>query len=126
MAEYVSGNQKIVSLHCQNKTEAYAYVARVLTEHKYLSLSKPNKGIIRAYLESIIGYDRSHLARLIKQFKQSGRIVPAVRTQPTFTGTYTREDIAELARIDDIFEGLSGPATIPLVTQISALLLPSP
>lgn len=111
MAEYVSGNTNVVNLRCQNKTEAYAYVARILTEHKYLALSKPNKGIVRAYLESIVGYDRSHLARLIKQFKDSGRIVPALRTQPAFTGIYTRQDIAELARIDDLLEGLSGPAT---------------
>lgn len=111
MADFVSGNSEAVRLHCQNKTEAYVYVQRVLIEHKYLGLGKPDKGTVRAYLEIVVGYDRSQLARLIKQYKDTGRIVPAIRTQPTFTGIYTPEDIAELARIDDLLEGLSGPAT---------------
>jgi hypothetical protein len=111
MADFVSGNSEAVRLHCQNKTEAYVYVQRVLIEHKYLGLGKPDKGTVRAYLEIVVGYDRSQLARLIKQYTDTGRIVPAIRTQPTFTGIYTPEDIAELARIDDLLEGLSGPAT---------------
>jgi transposase InsO family protein len=111
MADFVSGNHDVVRLRCQHKTEAYAFIARVLTEHQYLSLTKPAKGVIRLYLETVVGYDRSHIARLIKQYRASGRIAPARRTQPTFKGVYTATDIAELARIDDLLDGLSGPAT---------------
>jgi hypothetical protein len=111
MADFVSGNHDVVRLRCQNKTEAYAYIARVLVEHHYPGLGKSEKGIVRAYLQIVVGYDRSHVARLITQYRDSGRIVPAGRTQPTFTGIYTREDIAELARIDDLLDGLSGPST---------------
>jgi transposase InsO family protein len=111
MADFVSGNHDAVSLRCQNKTEAYAYIARVLTEHKYLGLGRHEKGIIRAYLRIVVGYNRSHMARLIKQFKNSGRVTPTKRTQPTFRGVYTATDVAELARIDDLLDGLSGPAT---------------
>lgn len=116
MKEYVSGSSA-VRLRCQNKAEAYAYTQAVLVGHKYQLLSKPDKGTVRAYLQAVPGYSRAQLARLIKLYLNSGKIRPAVRTQPTFTGKYTKTDIAELARIDDLLETLSGPATCDILKR---------
>jgi len=110
MAAYVSG-AKAVRLRCRDKTEAYGYIQRVLIAHRYLRLKKPAKNTLRRYVMAVTGYSKAQLDRLIGRYVAYGRITPAVRTQPTFKGIYTREDMAELARIDDLFEGLSGPAT---------------
>ncbi|MGH7240230.1 MAG: integrase [Candidatus Saccharimonadales bacterium] len=116
MADYVSGSSAI-SLRCQDRKEAYGYIQRVAVEHGYLKLSKKHKGALRDYLAAVTGYSQSQLSRLLGQYKASGTITLAVRTQPTFSGIYTREDIAELARIDDLLEGLSGPATVNVLKR---------
>lgn len=110
MAQYVSGHN-IVKLSCQNKTEAYAFLEQVLVKHSYTTLTKPDKSIVKAYLSQITGYSRAQLTRLLHQYVLSGHLALSPRTQPIFRGIYTRTDIVELARIDDLLDGLSGPAT---------------
>ena len=110
MADYVSGDNTL-KLCCQNKREAYDYIAKVLITHTYISLNKPDKSLVRKFLISVTGYSKPQLDRLLSQYKHSGCITLAKRTQPTFQGIYTRADIVELARIDDLLDGMSGPAT---------------
>jgi len=116
MAEYVSGS-KAVSLHCQDKQEAYNYIKRVLVTYSYINLKKPDKSTCRKYLMVITGYSKAQMDRLIGQYISSGEIVSAVRTQPTFAGKYLPEDIIELARIDEIHEDLSGPSTVRILNR---------
>jgi len=110
MVDYVSGSAA-VRLRCQDRQEAYDYIKRVLVRHSYITLKKPAKSTLRRYLMSVTGYSKAQLDRLISQYVERGTVTLSVRTQPTFKGIYTREDVAELARIDDLHEGLSGPAT---------------
>lgn len=116
MKEYVSGSS-VVRLCCQDKLEGYAYITNVLVSHKYRVLSKPDKGIVRAFLGAVTGYKKAQITRLIAQYVESGRIVLAARSQPTFSGIYTRVDIVELARIDDLHDGLSGPAICQILKR---------
>ncbi|GAC1503704.1 MAG: hypothetical protein NVS1B10_08820 [Candidatus Saccharimonadales bacterium] len=109
MAEYVIGSNT-VSLHCQDRNEAYNYIKRVLVAHNYITLKKPAKSTVRKYLLAITGYSKAQIDRLTGQYISSGEIALAPRTQPTFVGKYLPEDIAELARIDELHEDLSGPA----------------
>lgn len=116
MEAFVTGSQ-VLSWRCQDKTEAYRYIARVLRKLKYAQLTKPQKGTVRHYLMAVTGYQRAQLARLIAQYGKTGRLVPAARSQPHFVSKYTAEDIAELARIDDIHHGLSGPAMVHVLQR---------
>ncbi len=116
MADYVRGNS-CVRLRCLDRKEAYGYIRRVLTRLRYALLAKPDKGTVRAYLISVTGYSDAQLDRLIGQYKTTGHIVPAKRTQPTFQGIYAKTDITELARIDDAHEGLSGPAMVNILSR---------
>ena len=109
MADYVSGDNTL-KLCCQNKLEAYGYITKVLVTHRYISLRKPNKSLVRAYLMGVTGYSKPQTDRLIKQYVYTGNISPAKRTQPTFTGIYTREDISTLASFDETYERMSGQA----------------
>ena len=110
MADFVSGANTL-ELCSQDKKEAYGYITKVLITHQYISLKKPAKSLVRCYLMAVTGYSKAQLDRLIGQYVSNGKVTLAVRTQPTFSGIYTRADIVELARIDDLLDGLSGPAT---------------
>jgi hypothetical protein len=116
MEEYVSGSNA-VSLRCQDKKEAYAYVEQVAVAVSYIKLRKKDRGIVRDYLRSVTGYSKAQLTRLLGQYRANGHVVLKDRTQPTFKGIYTAADIAELARIDDLFGGLSGPATCNILKR---------
>jgi transposase InsO family protein len=109
MADFV--RSEAVQLKCATREEAYGYIERVIKQHYYATLKKPDKGIVRAYLIITTGYGDAQLDRLLGRYKAYGAITAARRSQPTFTGIYTRKDIAELARIDDLLDGLSGSAT---------------
>jgi len=116
MADYVIGSNA-VSLHCQDKTEAYEYIKRILVTHKYITLKKPAKSILRQYLMAVTGYSKAQTDRLIGQYVSNGNIIPVPRTQPTFAGKYLAEDIIELARIDEAHEDLSGPAIVSILKR---------
>ena len=120
MADYVSGSTA-VRLCCLDKKEAYNYIERVAVAHEYLQLRKRDKGTVRGYLRAVTGYSDAQLTRLLSQYRAKGHIAAAKRTQPTFKGIYTAADIAELARIDDLFEGLSGPATVNILKRECSL-----
>ena len=109
MADYVSGDNTL-KLCCQNKLEAYGYIAKVLVTHKYISLKKPDKTAVKQYLMAVSGYSLAQIERLISRYVRTGKITLAERTQPTFQGIYAKEDIAILARLDEVYERMSGPA----------------
>ena len=87
MADFVSGTIAI-DLHCSDSHEAYNYIERILTIHKYFKLTRRDKGIVRAYLVQVTGFGSAQITRLIRQHKRSGHIAKVSRTQPTFAGKY--------------------------------------
>lgn len=109
MADFVMGSQAL-TWQCSDRAEAYDYITKVLRRQDYAKRSKPHKGIIRTYLMQVTGYSRAQLARLLAGYLSTGEIVPLCRSQPHFQATYTTDDRIELARIDDLHHGLSGPA----------------
>lgn len=116
MSDFVSSSQAL-SWHCKSSQEAYIYVSRVLVHHSYHTLSKCNKGIVKGYLSQVTGYSRAQITRLITSHTSTGKITARPRTQPTFSGVYTKEDIAELARIDELHEYLNGAATVKILKR---------
>ena len=113
MAMYVSANE-VVRLTSQDRQEAYDYIRRVLATHSYSGLRRPDKTTIRQYLMLVTGYSKAQIDRLIGQYVVHRQITTAERTQAKFPSKYTVEDIAELARIDQANEQLSGPATLAI------------
>lgn len=115
MEDIVNGSA--IDLHCPNRQEAYGYIERVLVEHSYSKLKRPEKGTVRAYLAHVTGFSPATLSRLLLQHKNTGHIALAPRTQPTFVGKYLAEDIVELARIDECHADLSGPAMVRILQR---------
>ena len=111
MADFVSGSS-VLDFSVQDKTEAYGYIERVIVGLDYRKLTKPAKGIVKAFLAKVTGLSRAQLTRLIKRQRVSGKIMKATRTQPTFANRYTHEDISIIAKLDELYERMSGQAMV--------------
>ena len=81
-------------------------------------LTKPDKGLLRCYLERTTGLSQSQLTRLIQRYLAEGQL--ADRRQGAakpFRRKYTRADIELLAEADELHGTLSGPATLALLER---------
>ena len=108
----IDGNQR-VDFQIADRESAYDFIRRTLVRFHYLGLSKPDRGVIRRYLAKMTGLSRAQLTRLIRQYRDAGRIVDRRGKAPAkpFRRRYTAADIRRLAEVDATLGVMSGPAT---------------
>ncbi len=96
----------------QSREESYPWICDSLRQLRYGALSKADRGVVKAYLEKVSGLSRAQITRLIRQYRDSGRIRDR-RGRPAnaFCRRYTPEDVALLVETDTLHGNLSGPAT---------------
>lgn len=92
------------------KEAVYEWMTDLLVRLRYAFLTKKEKGVVRTYLHLYSGYTMSHVDTLIGQYRKTGKIKRAQRTQPTFERTYTRNDIALLADVANAYNHQNGKA----------------
>ena len=68
------GGVAVIEITIPSKTEGYHWIQKTLVRFQYLTLGKADRGLIRRYLQQISGYSRAQIARLIKQYRKTGRI----------------------------------------------------
>lgn len=107
---FIEGNQT-VEFKGLNAREKYHWIEEVLKRFRYAKLQKEGKGLIKSYLLKVTGYSRAQLTRLIKLYLQSGKVQPAKYQRHCFPQKYSAEDVALLAKTDELHGWLSGPAT---------------
>jgi hypothetical protein len=107
---FIEGNQK-VEFKGLNAREKYHWIEEVLKRFRYPKLHKEGKGLIKSYLLKVTGYSRAQLTRLIGLYQQYGKIQPAQYQRHRFPQKYNAEDVALLAKTDELHGWLSGPAT---------------
>jgi hypothetical protein len=107
---FIKGNQKI-EFRGLNTCEKYNWIDEVLTRFRYPKLQKEGKGLIKSYILKVTGYSRAQLTRLIRLYLQSGKVQPATYQRHRFPQKYSAEDVALLAKTDELHGWLSGPAT---------------
>ena len=94
-----------------SRAEIYGWVERLLCHHGYTTQPRRAKGLLRRYVERMMGLSRAQTTRLIGSYLKTGR----VRSRPAgghrFKRRYTSADVALLARVDQAHDHLSGPAT---------------
>ena len=93
------------------KEEKYTWVEETLKRYEYLRLTKKEKGIVRAYMTKLTGLSSSQLTRLIYAYRWTAEVKSTTYRRHRFPTRYMPEDICLLARVDEINERLSGPAT---------------
>ena len=107
---FIEGSQEI-EFRGLNAREKYNWIEEVLKRFRYPKLQKEGKGLIKNYLLKVTGYSRAQLTRLIGIYQQSGQIQPAKYRRHRFPQKYNAEDVALLAKTDELHGWLSGPAT---------------
>jgi hypothetical protein len=95
-----------------DKEEAYTWINQVLGRFRYFRESKKHRSVIKDYIRGMTGYSDAQVDRLIARKKQTGRVRPKERTQPTFPKVYTADDIALLLEVDNAEQRRTGGAVL--------------
>jgi len=107
---FIEGSQEI-EFRGLNAREKYNWIEEVLKRFRYPKLHKEGKGLIKSYMIKVTSYSRAQVTRLIRQYQQSGKIKTAKYQRHRFPQKYSAEDVALLAKTDELHGWLSGPAT---------------
>jgi len=107
---FIKGSRE-VEYRGVNAREKYDWIEEVLKRFRYPKLHKEGKGIIKSYLLKVTGYSRAQLTRLIRLYQQSSKVQPAQYQRHRFPQKYSAQDVALLAKTDELHGWLSGPAT---------------
>ena len=98
--QFLEGTET-VSFQIESKNARYRWLQHTLVKFRYLQLSKADKGLINRYIRKLTGYSPAQVKRLIRQYRQTGRLVRKQRTAKGFHLKYTREDMLLLAALDE-------------------------
>ena len=106
------GNEP-VDFAVADRESAYAFIRRALVEFSYTTLSKSDKGAVKAYLAKMTGLSRAQLTRLMAQHRNTGRICDHRDGGPAqpFEWRYSAADVRLLAEVDAALGQRCGPAT---------------
>lgn len=114
--QFLEGSQAI-EFAGQSRAEQYQFVQRVMVAQEYAGQSKKQRGPIRAYLSKVTGLSLPQIARLIRQYRQSGVVEAKPYRRRRFPSKYTRRDVERLAEVDAAHGWLSGPATVRILKR---------
>jgi len=92
------------------KAERYQWIEQTLRHFRYARRTKVEKGLLIGYLCRISGYSRQQITRLIRRYRDCGKLTWNVSPAKGFVSHYTTEDICLLAEIDSLHDTPSGPA----------------
>lgn len=109
IAAFLDGTQAIAFGVASNKAERHQWVQKTLARFHYNALGKADKGVLLHYLIKVSGYSRAQVKRLIKQYRDTGRLCARQRTVSGFARRYTDADIRLLAEMDERHDQPSGP-----------------
>jgi len=119
LSDFLSGTQAVAFVVISNKDDCYRWIQRTLVKFHYLTLPRPDKGVVIRYLMKISGYSRQQLTRLIAHYRKTGQLVRHQRTRNGFKKKYTDKDIRLLAQMDERHDTPCGPAVKKLCERAS-------
>jgi len=95
----IVGSESPVRFSGKGRAEMYAWIESTLARFRYRTESKEHKGVIRKYLILMTGLCGSRIDKLIRRKKETGKVLPAKRTQHAFPAKYTVSDVALPAEV---------------------------
>lgn len=120
--EFLAGTADVSFSSPTDQVQTRQFVGKVLKRFKYSSRCKSERSLLFAYMQRLSGYSRSHLARLISQYRDTQNVAPRSRASRTsFSRRFTEIDIGLLADMDRLHDTLSGPTTRVLLERAWAL-----
>lgn len=120
IATFLKGSDS-VSFEAKPETriETYQWIEDILVKFSYALAKKKDRGIIRRYIQKITGYSRSQVRKCITQYKQTGRVRLKEYERHTFVTTYNNEDIALLAKTDELHDYPNGAALKKILKRMA-------
>ena len=100
LSAFLEGTQRVAFEVASDKDNRYQWIQRTLVKFRYKSLRKPDKGVLIQYLVKVSGYSRQQITRLVKQYRDTGRLVRRQRTVKGFSRRFTDDDIRLLVTMD--------------------------
>ena len=101
LSAFIDGAQPVAFEVLSDKDECYRWLQHSLMKFRYMTLNKHDKGVLIRYLMKVSGYSRSQLTRLLRQYRETGRVVRRQRTTNGFSRRFTAADIRLLAAMDE-------------------------
>ena len=98
---FLAGTQRVAFEVAGNKQSRYDWLRRTLVKFDYPGCNKTDKGILMRYLMKVSGYSLAQVKRLIKQYRETGKLTPRRCTARGFARRYTKADIRLLAAMDE-------------------------
>ena len=100
---FLTGTAVVVFTPPADDAARYRFIAAVLARFGYARLGRTDKGLIRRYLMHTTGYSRAQIARLLRQFRDTRRLVQRYAApRAGFTRRYTEGDVRLLAEVDSL------------------------
>ncbi|MFH1457227.1 MAG: integrase [Patescibacteria group bacterium] len=106
-----------VKFKSKSKVERNEWIENILRQHKYFQLLRPEKTIVRQYIQTMTGLSRQQLTNLVADYKRRGTLKPKESKRHKFPKKYDLEEIALLAEVDNAHSCLSGPATMQIIRE---------
>ncbi|MCY3821353.1 MAG: hypothetical protein OXH52_18695 [Gammaproteobacteria bacterium] len=109
---FLDGNDAVV-FQPASRSEAHAFVSRMLSRFGYAGLDRPDRGLLKRFPGKATGLSRAQVTRLVAQFLKTGCVVDRRGGGPRrpFERRYTAADIRLLAEVDATLGQMAGPAT---------------
>ena len=98
---FLAGTQRVAFEVAGDKRSRYDWIRRTLVKFDYLRCNKVDKGTLTAYLMKVSGYSRAQVKRLIKRYRETGKLAPRQCTARGFARRYTQADMRLLAAMDE-------------------------
>ena len=114
--EYVKSPNKF-NFKSKSRDERNEWIEKMLCQHKYSKCLKPEKTVIRKYIQLLTGLSVSQLTRLIAEYNQRATLKPKEYKRHKFPKVYDLKEVALLAGVDNAHHCLSGPATKQLIKE---------
>ena len=77
---FLAGTQRVAFEVASDKQSRYSWVRRTLVKFNYFGCGKADKGVLLSYLMKVSGYSPAQVKRLVKQYRETGKLVPRQRT----------------------------------------------
>ncbi len=110
LRQFLDGTQAVIFKLDTIKAERYQWIQYELIRFRYTQLGKADKGVVIRYLSKVSRYSRQQVTRLIKQYRDTGRIRYRPATTSGFQGKYTTKDIHLIAQMDERHDTPCGQA----------------
>ena len=75
--EFLTGTTDVTFCIPADESTLRAFVSTVIRRFGYFRLAKAQRGVLFAYLRRLTGYSRTHLSRLLAQYRDTRSLKPA-------------------------------------------------